>query len=118
MRGWHFKDCKSLITLNLYATPVGDSALVHFKDCKDLTYLQLYGTPVGDAGLAHFKDCKNLAHLGLSSTKATDAGLAHFQGCKKLTSLQTLKLTGCSKIGPEHVQLLRQSLPTTAVSFP
>ncbi len=54
---------------------VSDAGLVVFKDCKDLIYLDLYLTPVSDAGLAHFKDYKNPTRLLIGYTRVTDLSL-------------------------------------------
>jgi len=81
------KDCKSLMILNLWATPVSDAGLAHFRDCKNLIRVDLNDTKVSDTGLVHLKDCKNLVHLNLSGTGVSDAGLVHFKVCKGLKSL-------------------------------
>jgi hypothetical protein len=77
----YFKDCKYLLTLDLWSTHVGDEGLAAFKNCKGLASIGLGATQVGDVGLAHFKDCKNLTHLFLvADARVTDAGLACFRG--------------------------------------
>jgi Leucine-rich repeat (LRR) protein len=68
------------------ATKVGDVGMAYFKDCKSLMFLQLQYTQTSDAGVAYFKDCKSLQSLYLNGTNVTD--LSTLKDCKNLTRLR------------------------------
>jgi formylglycine-generating enzyme required for sulfatase activity/serine/threonine protein kinase len=99
-----FKDCKSLLVLNMWNTKLSDAGLAHFKDCTKLASLNLANTRVTDTGLSHFKECKALTRLTLGGTEVTAMGLAHFKnmplrelwiektGITHLTPLQGMSL--------------------------
>jgi serine/threonine protein kinase len=88
----NFKNCESLLRLNLFNTKASDAGMPHFKDCKGLEYLGLRGTQVGDKGVANFKGCKDITFLDLSDSRVTDAGLTHFEDCQNLKYLQLVNL--------------------------
>jgi serine/threonine protein kinase/Leucine-rich repeat (LRR) protein len=82
-----FKNCKSLIYLNLDGTDSSDAGLSNFRDCNNLRILNLSGTRVTDASLQLFKNCKNLTHIALARTSVSDAGMVNFKNCKNLILL-------------------------------
>jgi serine/threonine protein kinase/Leucine-rich repeat (LRR) protein len=104
----HFKDCKNLMVLTLWGTPVSDLGLANFKNCRNLTDLGLGNTKVSDAALADFaKDWPNLTGIGLNATPVSDTGLGHLMDCKNLTLLFLSK----TQVTEPGVKKLAAALP-------
>jgi internalin A len=86
--GWkELTELKSLRTLILDDTKIGDSGLKQIGELKNLRWLGLRGTRITDASLKELRELKNLTSLDLSSTRIGDAGLTVIREFKSLTSL-------------------------------
>jgi hypothetical protein len=106
------KNLKSLETLNLFRTQLGNDGLAHLKKLTELRTLLIGGTRVTDSGLAALRPFRKLRKLSLFQTQVSDDGIAQL---KQIPSLEVLLITG-SKISPAGTQELRKALPKVRFS--
>lgn len=104
---------KSLKTLSLFDSSIGDDDLKPLTDLPQLETLYLGRTRVGDAGLAHLANITGLKTLGLSDTSISDRGI------RQLASLANLR-----SVNVHHTQVtvtggndLRAALPNLVVHY-
>jgi hypothetical protein len=108
------KGLTGLRELRLYGDQFTDRGLVSLEGLTGLPILVLMSEQITDAGLAHLKALAGLEKLELASPKVTDSGLAHLKGLRKL---KKLRLGIRSKVTPEGIKRLRQSLPNLVVTY-
>ena len=84
----HFKDCTTLLSIDVSLTEVTDAGLAALAANAKLFRLTANSTAVGDAGLAAFEKHTNIEALFLNDTQLTDASLKRFAAFKRLAVLQ------------------------------
>jgi hypothetical protein len=101
---------KSLQTLSLTNTSVGDAGLARLKALPALERLNLSGnTRVTNAGLKALADFPTLVDFRLQSRLVTDDGLVAFKACKKLRYL-SLQNAPVTKAGLAHLSGMKRLL--------
>lgn len=126
---------KTLRSLFVDSTAVGDRALAVVARLPSLRSLCLARTPITDGGLARIGNLPELESLDLSGCKVTDQGIAQLRGLQKLrclvlddtaitdasvdgivtlTALATLSLRG-SQVSAAGVARLRKAMPHCSV---
>jgi len=83
----------SLRDLDLLDTPITDAGLIHLTGLRQLRTLHLWRTKVTDAGMPRLAPLVQLRELGLGHTIITDSGLTNLAA---MTELRRLDLDGTS----------------------
>jgi hypothetical protein len=101
------KEQKSLWSLTLSNSAIGDESLAEIGAMRDLRILTLAYTKISDKGAKHLGKLAGLAFLSLSGAEISDSGLLEVASCAKLSTLH-VRDTGISK---ECEAALQQKLP-------
>ena len=102
-----------LVKLNLYDTPISDTAAVHLAGMKKLKWLNLDKTLITDRSLQNIAGLQNLEFLHLGSTNISDAAIPELS---KLAKLKTLIITR-THVTAAGVESLASHLPETEIRW-
>ena len=96
---------KSLKTLSLRGTGIGDKELSLLASLNDLEVLHVDSTLIGDSGMKAAKAWKSLRELTARGTLLSDTGLEHLSECEQL---ERLEISGSASTLPGVINLLQQ----------
>ena len=107
---------RSIETLDLTGTDVGDDAMPKFESLPNLTRLSLVGTNVTDAGLAHLTGLKHLRTLRVSRDKTTDDGIRLLQAVLPDCRIERVTWSPNMNLGNARIPLIPMFVNITIIA--